>query len=267
VNALNFAVVGDTRPAGIDDTSGYPVQVITKIWQDIEAENPRPDFAVTTGDYMFARSTGNQAGPQLQMYLGARSSFSNVVFPTMGNHECTGATNSNCAGGGGGSQNFSVFMSQMIQPLGQQNPYYSIDVQGPPGTWTAKFVFVAANAWDSGQQSWLDATMAQPTTYTFVVRHERSTVTEAPGVSPSNQIIAQHPYTLLIVGHTHTYQWLGNREVVVGNGGAPLTGGANYGYLLVQQRSDGAIVCTMKDYQSGSAVQTFVVSADGSPTP
>jgi hypothetical protein len=265
VGALNFAVVGDTRPSGIDDTSGYPVPVITKIWQDIEAENPRPDFAVTTGDYMFARPTGNQAGPQIQMYLQARSNFSNVVFPTMGNHECTGAADSNCSGGAG-SQNYSVFMSQMIQPLGQQNPYYSINVQGPNGSWTAKFVFVAANAWDSGQAAWLQSIMAQQTTYTFVVRHERSTVTAAPGVSPSNQIISQFPYTLLIVGHTHTYQWLGNREVVVGNGGAPLTGGVNFGYLLVQQRSDGAIVCTMKDYQSLAVMQTFVLTPTGSPT-
>ena len=40
------------------------------------------------------------------------------------------------------------------------------------GSWTAKLVFIAANAWDGTQQFWLDNVLGEPTTYTFCVRHE-----------------------------------------------------------------------------------------------
>src|SRR5450432_2735309 len=53
---LLFAIVGDTRPPSPDDTSGYPTAIITKIYQDIEAENPKIPFAISTGDYMFSYS-------------------------------------------------------------------------------------------------------------------------------------------------------------------------------------------------------------------
>src|SRR5450432_1489281 len=52
--SLRFAIVGDTRPANEDDTTNYPTAVITKIYEDLEGASPRPDFAVSTGDYMFA---------------------------------------------------------------------------------------------------------------------------------------------------------------------------------------------------------------------
>src|SRR6185369_16241432 len=46
LDTLSFAIVGDTRPPSVDDTAGYPSAIITKIWQDIEAQSPRPAFAV-----------------------------------------------------------------------------------------------------------------------------------------------------------------------------------------------------------------------------
>jgi hypothetical protein len=262
---LSFAIVGDTRPPAINDTSGYPTAIITRIFQDIEAENPRPAFGVTTGDYQFSTATGNQASPQLDLYITARSNFSNVVFPAMGNHECTGAVTSNCTGSTA-SNNFTSFQQKILQPLGKSNPYYVINVNSTNGSWTAKFVFVAANAWDSTQQSWLSNALAQPTTYTFVIRHERTSVTQAPGVSPSQAIINANPYTVLIVGHTHTYMTLTSKQLVVGNGGAPVTGGVNYGYVVARQRADGAIVFQEKDYQSGAVNDTFAVKADGTVT-
>jgi hypothetical protein len=264
---LTFAIVGDTRPPSPDDTRAYPTTVISKIWQDVQAENPRPAFAVTTGDYMFAYASGGEATPQLAAYAQARSAFENIVFPAMGNHECTGATNSNCGEGGTHSNNYDAFLAHVLQPIGKSDPYYSVNINAMDGSWSAKFVFVAANAWGPTQDSWLRTTMAQQTTYTFVLRHERSSVTEAPGVSPSNQIIAQFPYTMLIVGHTHTYQRLSTREVVVGNGGAPLTSGTNYGYVTVQQRTDGAIQFVSKDYQSGAVIDSFAVTPNGMPAP
>jgi hypothetical protein len=44
--------------ANLDDTAGYPTAIIQQIWSEVEAENPKPSFAVTTGDYMFAATTG-----------------------------------------------------------------------------------------------------------------------------------------------------------------------------------------------------------------
>ena len=270
VSQLFFAVVGDTRPPVINDTSAYPSAVISKIYSDIAATSPQPEFVVSTGDYIFATANGGPSSSQFDLYLAARSKYSGVQFPAMGNHECTGAAASNCGAGAadGVTTNFSDFMSKMLAPIGQKQPYYEIDVNGTNGSWTAKLLFVAANAWDSTQASWLDAAMSKPTTYTFVVRHEPAAAA-SPGTSASEQIMRSHPYTLALVGHTHTYGKTGTRQVTIGNGGAPLVGSGNYGYGLVQQRTDGAIQVDMIDYQTGQADTSFrfALKADGSPAP
>jgi Calcineurin-like phosphoesterase len=269
-DTLNFAIVGDTRPVSVDDTAGYPKTIIEKIWQDVEAFSPRPAFTVTTGDYMFANASGSEAGPQVDLYLAARSAFSNVVFPALGNHECTGATASNCGAGNkdGITTNYSVFLTKMLAPLGLTKPYYTVEVGSTNHTWTAKFVFVAANAWDAAQASWLDSELRKATTYTFVVRHEGRSATEAPGVAPSQAIMERHPYSLLLVGHAHTFDYhASDRQVIVGNGGAPLSGSVNYGYVVAQQRADGAIVFKALDYATNAVVATFTVKEDGTPAP
>src|SRR5215470_3618656 len=187
MDTLSFAVVGDTRPAIVDDTAGYPTGIITKIFQDLEAASPRPGFTVATGDYQFSSSNGTQAGPQLDLYLQARAAFSNAEYPAMGNHECTGYTASNCGPGttDGATGTYNTYLQKVLNPIGISNPYYSVLVQPTNKAWSAKFVFIAANAWTSTQSSWLTSVMSQPTTYTFVVRHESSLATTAPGVSPS----------------------------------------------------------------------------------
>jgi hypothetical protein len=188
----------------------------------------------------------------------------------MGNHECTGATNSNCGQGNtdGITNNYTQFLTKMLAPLGQSLPYFVIDVNGPNNAWTAKFVFVAANAWNSAQSSWLSATLAKPTTYTFVVRHEGSIANTAPGVDPSATIMAAHPYTLLVAGHTHTYEYFSDeKQIIVGNGGAPLSGSINYGYVIGVQRADGAIAFKSYDYSTNAVIESFAVKADGTPTP
>jgi len=76
-------------------------------------------------------------------------------------------------------------------------------------------------------------------------------------------------HTLSIVGHTHTYEKSGAKEVIFGNGGAPLSGG-NHGFGLIQQRSsDNAIQVDMIDYQSLQPDSSFefAVNPDGSPAP
>jgi hypothetical protein len=272
VSSLLFAVVGDTRPANIDDTGGYPTSIITTIFQDLQGMSPKPQFGVSTGDYMYATPGSGNSGPQIDLYVTARSNFSNIMFPAMGNHECTGYTNSNCGSGNadGVTENYTTFLTQLLKPLSQTSPYYSINVNSSSGAWTAKFVFVAANAWTSAQSSWLSTTLAQPTTYTFILRHESASANTAPGVTPSEQIMTQYPYTLAIVGHTHDYEKSGAKEVIFGNGGAPLTSSnSNYGFGLVTQRSDGTIQVDAYDYQTMQPDTSFrfAVKADGTPAP
>ncbi len=268
-NSFRFGVVGDTRPANIDDTSNYPTAVITAIWNDIEAESPHLDFAVSTGDYMFASTTGGQALPQLTKYLTARSVFGNPVYAAMGNHECTGATASNCGPGStdGITDNYTQFMNHMVTPNGQTEPYYAVFFHASDNSWTAKLVLVAGNAWSSAQSSWLSSTLAMPTTYTFVVRHESDTATTAPGVSPSKAIIDAHPITLQIVGHSHLYERSGTHEAIDGTGGAPLTSGTNYGYGVVERLANGDVQFTQKDYQSRAIVDQWRVHPDGTSAP
>ncbi len=268
-STLTFAIVDDTRPPNPDDTASYPTAIITKIWSDVAAESPAPSFAVSTGDYMFASTSGNEQGPQLDLYLGARAHFTGPVYAAMGNHECTGATDSNCGPGttDGVTKNYAAYLSRMVQPLGFSQPYYAVDIKDPGGAWTAKIVIVAANAWSTDQATWLDGELAKPTTYTFVVRHESDSTSGTPGVAPSKAIIAKHPLTLLIVGHTHTYShYSSEHQVIVGNGGAPLTSGTNYGYGIVERRADGAIQFTAYDYQTHAVLGTWAIKADGSPT-
>jgi hypothetical protein len=273
--------VGDTRPPTEDDVAGYPTAVITKIWQEVEAASPRPAFAVTTGDYQFAGPThtpGTQA-QQINLYLGARAAFTNTVFPAMGNHECDGATQDNCysctgsacsnVGGsciGGICQtpNFTTFVSKMLTPINETLPYYTINVNGTGGAWTSKFVFVACNNWSTTQATWLAAQLAVPTTYTFVVRHEGTIATSAPclsgtGSNNADTIMGQHPYTLLIAGHTHTYAYYSSeKQVIVGNGGAPLTNSVNYGYVIARQQGT-SIVFTSYDYSTNQSIGSFTV--------
>jgi hypothetical protein len=270
--------VGDTRPPTEDDTAGYPTAIITQIWKDVEAASPRPAFALTTGDYQFAspsHTPGTQA-TQIGYYMSARAAFSNVMFPTMGNHECDGATADNCYACGsactnvGGTcvgtvcetPNYMAFASNMLAPIGQSLPYYTINVNGTGNAWTAKFVFIACNAWSATQATWLGSALATPTTYTFVVRHEGTDATTAPCLATAptaDTIISQYPYTLLIAGHTHTFAYYASeKQLIVGNGGAPLAGSVDYGYVIARQQGS-SIVFTEYDYATNAVNQTFTV--------
>jgi hypothetical protein len=144
-----------------------------------------------------------------------------------------------------------------------------IDIDAQDGSWTAKFVFVAANAWNATQQAWLERTLARSTTYTFIIRHEPAQASQAPGVTPSETIMARHPYTLAIVGHTHTYGKTGPRQVTIGNGGAPLVGGSQFGFGLINQRPDRAIEVDVIETGTNKADTSFrfALKPDGSPAP
>jgi hypothetical protein len=271
ISRLLFGVVGDTRPAGFNDTAAYPTAIIDQIYTHMQALAARPAFVVSTGDYNFSSTSSGESDVQIGLYMAARAKYTGAFFPAMGNHECTGATASNCGDGNvdGITRNYNAFMTQMLGPIQKQQPYYAIDLKATDGAWTAKLVFIAGNAWSSAQAAWLETALSAPTTYTFIVRHEPKDTTQAPGVSPSEAIMAQHPYTLALVGHTHTYYHFPGREVLVGNGGAPLSGSKNYGFAIVSQRPDMALEVDMIDYASGLRDSRFhfAVKPDGSPTP
>ena len=292
VSRLVFAVVGDTRPADEDEPNEYPTAIITKIFSDINSlgsagaptPGPKPVLTLGTGDYQFSSaSLSNQsvADQQVQIFETASQTYTGPFFPAMGNHECgvsgtyTTSDNNDCGPGnpGGVTANYNAFMNIMMKPLGQTNPYYSFNVSASDNSWTAKFVITAANAWSTAQQTWLTSTMAEKTTYTFVVRHEASDATPPiPDCIPTiDSIISAAGYTLLIVGHTHDYGHYNDapQVVVFGNGGAPLSNSNyDYGYGLFSQRCDGAMVVDEVDYMSGAtdANLHFVITPAGQIT-
>ena len=265
LDKLDFAIIGDTRPPNKDATSTYPTAIITRIWQDLAAETPAVPFAVTTGDYVFSSTDGVEASKQLDLYLSAQALFSGSVWHAMGNHECTGATASNCGtnNSDGITGIYQTYMAKVLAKQGLTRPYYVKHFAAKDGSWTARMIFIAANAWDDTQAAWLKAVLQQPSTYTFLLRHESSSATTAPGTSPSQKIALASNFTLMICGHSHIYQYDGKREVIVGNGGAPLTGGANYGYVVARQRPDGAMQFTAYDYKSHAVMDSFALHADG----
>lgn len=83
--------------------------------------------------------------------------------------------------------------------------------------------------------------------------------------------MANHPYTLAIVGHTHSYGHYSDspKEMLVGNGGAPPTGSKDYGFGVVLQRADGTLQADVLDYQTLNFDPQFrfAVHPDGSPAP
>jgi hypothetical protein len=262
---LTFAIVGDTRPASVDDTANYPTAIITKIFSDIAATPAQ--FVIATGDYQYASITGSDQQPQIDMYMTARGGYPGPLYPAMGNHECTGYTNSNCGSGNpdGITKNYTAFATTMLPPINQTLPYYTEMINAADNSWTAKIVVVACNAWTTVQGTWLSQQLAMPTTYTFVVRHESVSDMSMTMCMDSQTIIDANPLTLLIVGHTHEYSHeKTDKEIVNGIGGAPLTSGTNYGYTLVVRNADGTLTVTTYDYMTHATIDSFSINAAGS---
>lgn len=278
LSRLVFAVIGDSRPGKLDDVAGYPRQVIGQIYRDLQERSPRPAFVVATGDYMNNTPGAGTAALQVAAYLDAARAFSGPVFPAMGNHECANAVSSECGpqGPNGSTENYQAFLGGLLQrglALPTATPYYALRVEGGEGNrrWTAKFLFIAANAWDAVQADWLTRALEAPTTYTFVVRHERTLDDAAcPGAAASTAILAKRPPTLLLVGHFHEFavhktSAVGSAELVVGNGGAPLYAQDGFfGYVVCAQGADLTLSCQAYDYQSnGPAGSALVVEPSG----
>jgi hypothetical protein len=297
---LYFAVIGDTRPANGCDTStnAYPTAIITKIYQDLQNLSPRPPFVITTGDYQYVDQGGGSdpscpslAATQFGYYTTARRNYSGVLWPAMGNHECDGYADSDCGSGcpsgdpgcagSSNTSNFLEFQSQMLAPIGETLPYYTRTVSAPDGSWKATFIITAPNYWRGTQQSsWVTQQISAAGThsssnYVFVIHHEDATASSPPaGLAPIESAEADVE-TLSIVGHSHFWQWgtggpyheTNARQLLVGNGGAPLTSetnsstvnSADYGYTLVTRQADGSLTMVNYNYRTGAAVNTATV--------
>jgi hypothetical protein len=259
VDRLSFVVFGDVRPADEDADDQYPVSVLNSITGKAAASPAQ--FVVSTGDYMYS-STEASAQSQLSKLLQAESVFgARPTFHVMGNHECMGSASSNCPNG---TESPNVRAFQMMLVPFAQRPYYTFSVQTSMGE--AKFIIIAANAWDDTQGLWLEQQLARATPYTIVVRHEPPGQTDAPGRAASDDIIARHPLTLGIYGHKHEYRRLSANAVISGNSGAPLACGA-YGFLYVVQRPDGNVQVEEHRQDNGNVVDAWAVTPTGTPAP
>jgi hypothetical protein len=262
---LRFAVFGDVRPPNFDDTANYPTMVVDAVMDAIQAQGAQ--FAVGTGDYMFAYdNSASAANAQLDLLLAAERRFSGRVYHAMGNHECTTASTSNCPTGNE-STLVQAFHTRLIPD--RAAPYYDWTTPTPLGD--AHFVVTAPNAWSDAQAAWLTTALAASgVRYTFVIAHEPPTSTTVPpGTAPIEMAMnaSASPVTLRLYGHVHYYRHMGTNVIVVGNGGAPLSGtsaGAVFGFTIVEQRADGDVVITA--YELGSpptVLESFVLHPDG----
>jgi calcineurin-like phosphoesterase family protein len=250
--SFRFAVFGDVRPAEPNDTANYPSEIVTGLFTQIAAQSP--DFVVGTGDYMFASSDSTVVNAQLALLLAAEQGYAGPIYHALGNHECTGATASNCPAGNE-TANMRGFITKLL-PDGIFLPYYRKDFD--TGRGIAKLVIIAANAWSDKQAMWLETQLADPTAYTFVVRHEAAAVKDTAGAAASEAIVQKHPLTLELLGHWHSYEKLDDRHVVSGNGGAPLSSG-HYGFLLVDLLTNGNLSVSEIDQATGSSSDTFTI--------
>ena len=256
---FRFAVFGDVRPPNADMPETYPTAIIQHIVTNFTGLNAQ--FAVATGDYMFANTT-ESAEAQVALLLTAEHAFGGTVFHSLGNHECLTNTLGNCPNGVE-SANIQVFHSRLASAYA--NVYFDWTVRTSSGD--AHFIAAAPNAWSVAQESWLTAALAQPARYTFVISHIPPSSQRAPAsVRTIEDAINARPggVTLRLYGHTHEYRKLATNAVIVGNGGAPLGGSGNYGFVMVDQRADGDV--SVVAYEIGNPPllrDAFVVHPDG----
>lgn len=228
---IRFAFFGDTRPSdpwpANQTTAPYPSAVINKVFDLIEAR--KPDFAVFGGDTLFVDPADyNLAKSVLQTYLlPARAHYTGDVHWVLGNHESYGG-NQTAWNEIISKYNYSWF----VRPLADGSE--------------AKFVLTATNEWDGYQSDWVKKALSYPTRYTFLFRHHPSSCQSCDLYQAMYDVIASYPRTLFLAGHSHEYRkTTSNREVVCGNGGAPLAGGsAYYGYCMIEQQADGKVKVT-----------------------
>jgi hypothetical protein len=181
----------------------------------------------------------------------------------MGNHECSGSATTLCsvAASYGTNANYSAFMDALA-PIATK-PYYRVDIATQSGL--AVFLQVADDAWDATEQAWLTAQLADADAhakYTFVSKHHPDGNTDHPEFQAIYNLVRMHKYTLFLTGHSHLYrrQLDDPRALVIGCGGAPLSGGTFFGYGTVLQGMDDRIYVNIYDQATGNVMDHFDVA-------
>jgi hypothetical protein len=261
VDRLFFGFTGDTRPDACDGP--YPQALANNIFTQMKAKDVQ--FALDQGDHMFnciGAFTGARA--QMQSYLSAAALLGKSVFPTMGNHECTGEASKLCTlGSMGNNANYTAYV-ESLQKLGIDKPYYRFDVTTKTGL--AVFLVVADDVWDAAEEAWLTQQLTdadQKAKYTFVSKHHPDGNMDHPEFQQIYNLVTAHKYTLFFTGHTHEYrrQRRDPRALVVGIGGAPLGGGGGFwGYGTALQGTDNRIYVNVYDQATGNIMDAFDVA-------
>ncbi|MHB1845459.1 MAG: FG-GAP-like repeat-containing protein [Deltaproteobacteria bacterium] len=273
VGLLHFGASGDTRPGASNGqgVSSYPTAIIDSIAQAFAAAHVQ--FVVDMGDHMNNWQDLTTAQQMMALYQQAMALYPGQWFLTMGNHECDD-TQELCipfAGQTGDTAgNFTAYLAAVAQTGVGSLPWYSFDVQTSLGL--ARFVIIADNAWCPQQASWLDQTLTAAdtaATYTIVVRHHPPGDTsngQAADLTAETTTVRAHKFSLWLTGHVHEYDHLtgdSGRSVIAGIAGAPLGAGAGaqafYGYLIVDQLTDGTLEVTAYDVSTGGQMDQFTV--------
>jgi hypothetical protein len=257
VQRLFFALTGDTRPGGCDDTAHYPSTAIEQIARSMKALHVQ--FALDLGDHMFVcNGSVEEAKVQMGEYMSAIAQGPSTFWMTMGNHECGHLREWGvCLPGLGADANFDVYMSALHRPV----PWYSTDVQTSNGL--ARFIFIADDAWCVEQAEWLDKLLTDSdknAKYTIIARHHPMQGPRS-GHHPVVQIILRHKYSLLLTAHDHTYKHdpdsFGGRSVTVGVGGGPSA--SPPGFATVLQNKDGTLSFVMRDIDGNPVGEPWTV--------
>jgi hypothetical protein len=225
VDLLHFTVTGDCRPSNyVNDASqvaaAYPTQVITQLFNQMGALDPQ--FTVFTGDvvYTYNPPDTTSAAAQIDLFLQASQAIDRPLAPAMGNHDDVDGTPSVW------SQKFN------------ENAYYGFTVHTTPGD--VRFTVTDDTYWDSRQLAWVGQELSNGAPYHIVVKHHPSDSTDNDNTQ-FNTLVSQTPPTLILSGHEHLYRKLMPRELVLGEGGAPLAQSAHsYGFAMIDELSDGS---------------------------
>jgi hypothetical protein len=259
VDRLYLGFTGDTRPD--DCGTVYPTMIINDIFTKMKAQNVQ--FALDQGDHMFnCGSDFAGARDQMNLYVAAANLLGKTVFMTMGNHECSYSATTLCSAlPYGTNPNYTAFMDA-LKPISGK-PWYRFDVTTNAGL--AAFIVVADDAWNSDQQSWLTAQLADADAhakYTFVSKHHPDGNLDHPEFQQIYNLVLQHKYSLFFTGHSHLYRRQSGdpRAIVMGIGGAPLAGSSYHGYGTVVQGTDDRLYVTIYDQATGNVQDKFDVA-------
>jgi len=243
LDALHFAVLGDCRPAtdqnnAAQAAAAYPTAIIKKIFGQIAARDPQ--FALFSGDvvYTYNPPDSSSAAAQIDQFLQGRNLLDRPFVPALGNHEDTDGIN------------LPVWKQKFNQPL----VYYGFTIHTPHGD--VRFTVADDTYWNDQQLDWIDSELSSSARYHILLKHQPSDSRDNDETR-FKSIISQHRPTLILTGHSHTYDRPHTNELVLGTAGAPLVQGAQYGYAMVDQLASGDFQVTVYSSSSNAVIHQW----------